>query len=378
MKKTAGIYIHIPFCTVKCMYCDFYSITNRLEDTPQFIKAIIEEIKLSKDIHNENYDFDTIFFGGGTPSLIDPIWIDKILTNLYKTFTFKKNIEISIEVNPGEIKLEKLKTLKKIGLNRISIGVQSLDEKLLKFLDRLHSPIESIETYKNARKAGFNNINADLIFNIPNQSLVQWEKDIQTMIELNVDHISSYSLTVEKGTVLNKEVNRGNIIMPNDANDKRMYLLAVNELINNKYDQYEISNFAKQNKRCLHNLHYWNLDPYISFGPSSHSYDTKKRWWNTKSLDKYLKMISNGKLPIQGYETLNVKEKFNELILNGLRMNDGIKILRLKNVYSGNDFENYLNKQLKINSRLYIQDECLKLDRTGMLFADEIASNMFI
>ena len=338
MKKTAGIYIHIPFCTVKCMYCDFYSITNRLEDTPQFIKAIIEEIKLSKDIHNKNYDFDTIFFGGGTPSLIDPIWIDKILTNLYKTFTFKKNIEISIEVNPGEIKLEKLKTLKKIGLNRISIGVQSLDEKLLKFLDRLHSPIESIETYKNARKAGFNNINADLIFNIPNQSLVQWEKDIQTMIELNVDHISSYSLTVEKGTVLNKEVNRGNIIMPNDANDKRMYLLAVNELINNNYDQYEISNFAKQNKRCLHNLHYWNLDPYISFGPSSHSYDTKKRWWNTKSLDKYLKMISNGKLPIQGYETLNIKEKFNELILNGLRMNDGIKILRLKNVYSGYDF----------------------------------------
>ena len=133
------------------MYCDFYSITNRLEDTPQFIKAIIEEIKLSKDIHNKNYDFDTIFLGGGTPSLIDPIRIDKILKNLYKTFTFKKNIEISIEVNPGEIKLEKLKTLKKIGLNRISIGVQSLDEKLLKFLDRLHSPIESIETYKNAR-----------------------------------------------------------------------------------------------------------------------------------------------------------------------------------------------------------------------------------
>ena len=157
-----------------------------------------------------------------------------------------------------------------------------------------------------------------------------------------------------------------------------MYLHAVKELINNQYNQYEISNFAKQNKRCLHNLHYWNLDPYISFGPSAHSYDTKKRWWNTKSLDKYLKMISDGKLPIQNYETLKGNENFNELILNGLRMNDGIKILRLKKVYPGNDFDNYLGKQLKQNSRLYVKDEFLKLNGKGMLFADEIASNMFI
>tara|TARA_Y100001980_G_C14554598_1_gene341550 strand:+ start:1750 stop:2886 length:1137 start_codon:yes stop_codon:yes gene_type:complete len=378
MKKTAGIYIHIPFCTVKCMYCDFYSITDRIEDTPQFIDAIIKEIKLSKDLYIEKFEFDTVFFGGGTPSLIDPKWIEKILITLNETFNFKKKIEISIEVNPGEISLKKLITLKKIGLNRISIGVQSLDKNLLKFLDRLHSPQDSIVTYKNARKAGFDNINTDLIYNIPNQSIFKWQKDIQTMIELNVDHISSYSLTVEKGTILNKEVNRGNIIMPNDKNDMQMYLYAVDELTHNQYEQYEISNFAKKNKKCLHNLHYWNLDPYISFGPSAHSYDTKKRWWNTKSLDKYLQMISNGKLPLQNFENLNRNDDFNELLLNGLRMSDGIKISRLEGMYPLDDFHKYLNEKLKKNSRLKVKNSYLKLSEQGKLFADEIASNMFI
>jgi len=198
------------------------------------------------------------------------------------------------------------------------------------------------------------------------------------MIELNVDHISSYSLTVEKGTILNKEVNRGNIIMPNDKNDMQMYLYAVDELTHNQYEQYEISNFAKKNKKCLHNLHYWNLDPYISFGPSAHSYDTKKRWWNTKSLDKYLQMISNGKLPLQNFENLNRNDDFNELLLNGLRMSDGIKISRLEGMYPLDDFHKYLNEKLKKNSRLKVKNSYLKLSEQGKLFADEIASNMFI
>ena len=289
MKQNSGIYIHIPFCSIKCMYCDFYSITDRSNDIPMFINFLIHEIELSKNKYEQEWRFDTIFIGGGTPSLLDPKYIDIILNSLNKTFDLSGVKEITMETNPGEAPLERLRGYKSLGINRLSIGFQSFDQTILKFLDRLHTPQDSINTFKNARKAGFDNINADLIFNIPNQSLDRWNDDIEKLIELDLDHISTYSLTVEEGTPLNREVKKGNIIMPNEEIDISMYLSGLEKLISKDYFQYEISNFSKRDRECLHNLHYWSLDPYLSFGPSAHSYNKKKRWWNIKSLDRYLK-----------------------------------------------------------------------------------------
>ena len=378
MKQIAGLYIHIPFCSVKCMYCDFYSITNRNNDIPIFIDSLIKEIELSKDHAKDNWRFDTIFIGGGTPSLLEPKWIEVILNTLTKTFDTSSVKEITMETNPGEAPLERLKGYKEVGVNRLSIGFQSFDSRILKFLDRLHSPEDSIKTFKNARLAGFNNINADLIFNIPGQSLERWTKDIEHLISLDLEHISTYSLTVEKGTPLNSEVKKGNIIMPDEDIDIAMYQSGLNKLISNNYIQYEISNFSKKNKECLHNLHYWNLDPYLSFGPSAHSYNKTKRWWNIKTLDRYLTKIAQNTLPISDEETLTIKEHYNELLFNGLRLNDGIELKRLEDLFPNKYFSNYLEQYLNKYHYLIKESKKLKLNKDGRLFADSISSDMFI
>ena len=378
MKQTAGLYIHIPFCSVKCMYCDFYSITDRNNDIPIFIDSLIKEIELSKNHAKDNWRFDTIFIGGGTPSLLEPKWIEVILNTLTKTFDTSSVKEITMETNPGEAPLERLKGYKEVGVNRLSIGFQSFDSRILKFLDRLHSPEDSIKTFKNARLAGFNNINADLIFNIPGQSLERWTKDIEHLISLDLEHISTYSLTVEKGTPLNSEVKKGNIIMPDEDIDIAMYQSGLNKLISNNYIQYEISNFSKKNKECLHNLHYWNLDPYLSFGPSAHSYNKTKRWWNIKTLDRYLTKIAQNTLPISDEETLTIKEHYNELLFNGLRLNDGIELKRLEDLFPNKYFSNYLEQYLNKYHYLIKESKKLKLNKDGRLFADSISSDMFI
>ena len=378
MKKTAGIYIHIPFCSVKCMYCDFYSITDRNQDIPIFINSLIKEIELSKIKYDFDWEFDTIFIGGGTPSLLEPKYVEIIIDKINHTFNLSSIKEITLETNPGEAPLERLKAYKSIGINRLSIGFQSFDPKILKFLDRLHSPNESIDTFKNARLAGFENINADLIFNIPGQSPKRWENDLKQLISLDLEHISTYSLTVEKGTVLNSEVKKGNIVMPNEEIDLAMYEFGLDQLVSKNYYQYEISNFSKNNKECLHNLHYWQLDPYLSFGPSAHSYDQKKRWWNIKTLDRYLKKISLNQLPISGQEDLNSNDHYNELLFNGLRLNKGVELKKLQMAFPDKNFSSYLDQKLNKYNQLFVESGNLKLNNAGRLFADNISSDMFI
>ena len=378
MKKTAGIYIHIPFCSVKCMYCDFYSITDRNQDIPIFINSLIKEIELSKIKYDFDWEFDTIFIGGGTPSLLEPKYVEIIIDKINHTFNLSSIKEITLETNPGEAPFERLKAYKSIGINRLSIGFQSFDPKILKFLDRLHSPNESIDTFKNARLAGFENINADLIFNIPGQSPKRWENDLKQLISLDLEHISTYSLTVEKGTVLNSEVKKGNIVMPNEEIDLAMYEFGLDQLVSKNYYQYEISNFSKTNKECLHNLHYWQLDPYLSFGPSAHSYDQNKRWWNIKTLDRYLKKISLNQLPISGQEDLNSNDHYNELLFNGLRLNKGVELKKLQMAFPDKNFSSYLDQKLNKYNQLFVESGNLKLNNAGRLFADNISSDMFI
>ena len=204
--QKAGIYIHIPFCTVKCMYCDFYSIPKRETEIPKFVQSLAKEINLYADTHNINWDIDTIFLGGGTPSLFTAQGLQLILETLDQRFGLSQVKEITLEANPGEAPLEKLKLFRELGVNRLSMGFQSFDTNLLSFLGRIHSPEDCFNTFKNARKAGFDNINADLIFDIPGQSLSKWKRDLKTLVDLQPEHISAYSLTVEKNTILYNQI----------------------------------------------------------------------------------------------------------------------------------------------------------------------------
>ena len=375
MKKSA-IYIHIPFCKVKCIYCDFYSITNREKQIPLFTKLLIEEINSYRRYNKKKWEFNTIFFGGGTPSILPVKNIEKILINLDNVFDISNVKEITLEANPGEASFNFLNDIKKIGINRLSIGFQSFNDKVLKKLGRFHRSSDCFKTFKNARKVGFENINTDMMFNIPNLSTNQWIDDIKKLITLEPEHISAYSLTVEPSTKLFNLVKNNKMLMPSEQIDIEQFLITKDILMKNKYFQYEISNYSKKNMECKHNLNYWESNPYISFGPSAHSYDTKKRWWNVKSLDKYLSLVSNGKLPVENFEILKKQDKYNEMILNGLRLTKGISLNRIKKFHKNHLI--YLKQLTTKWDCIDLTNGYLKLNKNGMLLVDNISSDMFI
>ena len=375
MKKSA-IYIHIPFCKVKCIYCDFYSITNREKQIPLFTKLLIEEINSYRRYNKKKWEFNTIFFGGGTPSILPVKNIEKILIQLDDVFDISNVKEITLEANPGEASFNFLNDIKKIGINRLSIGFQSFNDEVLKKLGRYHRSNDCFKTFKNARKAGFKNINTDMIFNIPNLSTNQWIGDIKKLISIEPEHISAYSLTVEPSTKLFNLVKNNKMLMPSEQIDIEQFLITKDILMKNKYFQYEISNYSKKNMECKHNLNYWESNPYISFGPSAHSYDTKKRWWNVKSLDKYLSLVGNGKLPVENFEILKKQDKYNEMILNGLRLTKGISLNKIKKFHKNHLI--YLKELTKKWDCIDLSNGYLKLNKNGMLLVDNISSDMFI
>ncbi len=372
----AGLYIHIPFCKVKCVYCDFYSITKKEEQIPLFTECLLKEIDSYKD-YTGKWTFDTIFFGGGTPSLLPAKYLEQILQKLHDTFNTSKVKEITLEANPGEASLEHLKDIRKLGVNRLSMGFQSFDDKILKVLGRLHKSKDCFKTFKNARKAGFDNINTDMIFNIPDLSVENWKKDLNKLLELKPEHISAYSLTVEPSTKLFNLVKNGRLLMPLERIDIEQYLLTGDMLSKHGYNHYEISNYALKNKECKHNLHYWNLSPYLSFGPSAHSYNLSERWWNYRSLDKYINKISQNTLPVEGKEKLDYRDKYNELILNGLRLSKGVSIQNAKNHFNGK-FNDYIQSIQNKWDCLKVDEDTIKITKNGSLFVDEISSDMFI
>ena len=372
----AGIYLHIPFCKTKCIYCDFYSVTKREDSISKFIDCLVKEIKLNKN-KLQNYDFDTIFFGGGTPSVLTESQLEKILNALHKYYKLNQNVEITLECNPGEINFQKLKGFRNLGINRLSIGFQSFSDNTLKFLGRLHNAEQSILTYKDARKAGFDNINIDLIYDIPKQKLKDWKNDLFLGTSLEPEHISAYSLTVEKNTALYSMVKNKKVHMPSEAMDKKMFLSTIDYLENKNYKHYEISNFCKQEKECKHNLHYWKLNPYLAFGPGAHGFDGKKRWWNKKSIDYYIESLEKNILPIQSEETLSNKNSFNENIMNGLRLIEGLNTDKIDLLISQN-FDDYIENIQKKWPYLKHKNQRLMLNKKGLLFADEIIADLFL
>ena len=372
----AGIYLHIPFCKTKCIYCDFYSVTKKDDSIPHFIKCIIKEIELNKN-KILDHQFDTIFFGGGTPSVLTPKQLEKILNALYKNYNITKDAEISLECNPGEINYQKLKDFHSLGLNRLSIGFQSFNDKLLKFLGRLHTSEQSISTFNDARKAGIDNINTDLIYDIPKQLVREWKNDLFLVNALNPEHISAYSLTVEKNTVLHSMVRKKMTIMPSEKIDKKMFLETIEFLEKNNYNHYEISNFSKKDMECKHNLHYWRMKPYLAFGPGAHGFDGSKRWWNKRSLEHYLSSLEKDILPIEQYEILTEKNSFNELVMNGLRLREGVNVNLLKKLIDI-DVNEHIKTYQKKWPYLEHKHENLSLKKEGLLFTDEIIADLFL
>ena len=370
----AGIYIHIPFCKFKCIYCDFYSTEKREKDMPHFVDMLIREIEQSALVYNKNWTFDTIFFGGGTPSLMEPIWMQKILNTLDRSFDISKVKEITLEANPGEAPRKRLAEFRKLGINRLSIGFQSLQPSLLSFLSRTHSSEDCFITYKDARNSGFENINVDMLFNIPGQTLKTFQDDLQRIVQLEPEHISAYSLTVEQNTPLHSNVQSGQITMPPKIIDLDMFEFCREYLNTHGYSQYEISNYCKDGMQCLHNLHYWDLEPYLAFGPSAHGYDGHTRWWNISSLDTYIQKLEKNERPLEDLEILSQTDHFNEAVINGLRTRQGIQLQKINLWKSHLEKINPVLNMWKEN--LVVTKTSIRLNTNAYKYADEIASDM--
>jgi len=373
----AGIYIHIPFCKIKCMYCDFYSITEREKDADRFVTALCNEISQSF-LDEYPWIFDTLFIGGGTPSLLNGNQLESILTTVSKKVPFSNLIEKTIEINPGEASLEKLTDFYSLGMNRVSMGVQTLEEELLTFLTRSHSVKQVIETFDHSRTAGFKNLNCDLIYGIPGQTPNIWKRDMNRIIELNPEHISAYSLTVEKGTELFQMVKSNEVTMPCNNESADLFTLTRSFLSYHQYIPYEISNFSKPGKECRHNLHYWNIDPYIGFGPSAHSFDGNQRWNNARSLDQYMKKLDEKLSPVSSSETLTPTQKLNEKIGFGLRLNEGIDISNFSEIHKKQFNQNVKQYRNKWDGYINEVGNKIKLHEKGFAFADSIAVDLFL
>ena len=371
----AGIYIHIPFCKQKCSYCDFHFSTN-LQHKSNLIQAINKELEIRKD--EISTPLETIYFGGGTPSILSEIELESIFETIYKNYSTKNLKEITLEANPDDLNKEKLNFLKSTPINRFSIGVQSFFEEDLKLMNRAHNAQEAETSIKLAQDFGFENITIDLIYGSTTTTNEMWKQNLQKAIELNVPHISSYALTIEEKTILDYQIKKGITKPVDEDRQNEQFQLLVDTLTSNDFIQYEISNFGKEDYFSLHNSNYWKGIHYLGIGPSAHSYNGKTRAWNIANNSKYIQAINENNLP-QEVEVLNEVEKFNEMIMIGLRTIYGIDLNRINSEFSQplvNSFHEELNQL--INENLVEKKENkIILKPEAKFFADGIASRLF-
>lgn len=339
MLNELGIYIHIPFCKQKCYYCDFVSYSNKCSEVKEYIESLKKEIE---EFDFSNYKVTSIYIGGGTPSYIDSIYIVEILSELKEKLKCNliefKDIEITIEVNPGTVDTKKLNDYKKSGINRLSIGLQSTKNDILKKIGRIHTYQEFLEIYKLARETGFKNINIDLMIGIPGQKIGDLKNTLQDIIKLEPEHISVYSLIIEENTPIEKMLENGEIKLPDEDLERNMYWYAKNTLELNGYNHYEISNFAKLGKESRHNLNCWNQEEYIGFGVAAHSYLNDIRFSNTINVEEYIQHIENNRKEenIQIEESQSLEDKKNEFMMLGFRKIQGVDIARFKEKFIDN------------------------------------------
>ena len=339
MNNNFGIYIHIPFCKRKCSYCDFISFSNKNSLIEGYVEALKKEIE---DFNFSKYNVTTIYLGGGTPSYIKENYIKEILDLLKEKLINNKvswqDLEITIEVNPGTASKEKLNAYKKVGINRLSIGLQSTNNSLLKQIGRIHKFEDFLDTYNIAKEVGFDNINIDLMIALPNQTIKDIKESLEKVVNLNPNHISVYSLIVEKGTLLEKQIDEGKMQLLSDEEERRMYWYVKNFLELHGYNHYEISNFSKKGKESKHNLNCWNQEEYIGFGLAAHSYIDGIRFCNTSNLEEYIENINNNNLnknrEVEERQEREDKEK--EFMMLGFRKIEGVDISMFKEKYQEN------------------------------------------
>lgn len=375
MRKT-GIYIHIPFCLRKCPYCDFYSVAAHDNDLRKdFVGALIKEIQASGRKYGKNSDSpmtaDTIYFGGGTPSLLEPEEIQVILAGIRDNFAIEKDAEISLECNPATADEEKLKDFRRAGVNRISIGAQSFDDEVLKTLGRLHDVQEIIEAVDLARKAGFDNISLDLMFAIPGQTEKIWEETLKQALSLNPQHISFYSLEFMEGTPFTRRMEKGLITETDAEDDRRMYERGLEILAEAGFSQYEISNAVRGEEYiCRHNMKYWSLGEYLGFGPSAHSYVTGEqgrglRFSNAADVAAYIEAVERGESAIEDFCRNSLEDDVSEYVFTGLRKNRGIDLRDFRKKFGSVIWEFYGKD---------VREEFEEFVRSG--FADETEDNI--
>lgn len=362
--KEIGVYVHIPFCKRKCYYCDFISFCEKDELQEKYINTVIQEIEDFFNL-NKNVKIKTIYIGGGTPSFIDGKYIEKIMN----IFNKENVVEATIEVNPGSASLEKLKKYKECGINRLSIGLQSTEDRLLKKIGRIHNYNDFLATYNLAREVGFDNINVDLMIGLPGQTIEDVKSSLNKVINLNPSHISVYSLIVEENTIIYNLIEQNKIVLPDEELERNMYWYVKNYLELGGYEHYEISNFAKNGKMSLHNWDCWNQKEYIGFGASAHSYLNRKRFCNIGVLEEYIKDFKNTK---EVQEVQSFYETKQEYMLLGLRKIKGVCISDFKNKFGENPiflFKNELNKLIE-EDLLEITTNNIKLTNKGLNFAN--------
>ena len=376
----AGIYIHIPFCKQACNYCNFHFSTS-LQLKDELIAAMIKEIHLVTEKANHSSEkelCETIYFGGGTPSLLSIKELNNILASLYSKFEIAKDAEITLEANPDDITAEKLQLWKKVGINRLSVGVQSFLDQELVWMNRAHSSADSLRCIDEIKNAGFSDYSIDLIYGSPLLNNQDWLNTIETVINKNIPHISCYALTVEPKTALHKMIAQNKKESVDAEKQAEQFVLLMNQMEQAGYEHYEISNFSKPGRRSKHNSSYWQGKKYYGFGPAAHSYDGIKRKWNVSNNALYIQSLKKNSIPSEE-ETLTSTQSINEYIMTSLRTIEGLDLEKINSLFGTNHVNQLLNA-----SKIYIQSEKiihqnnrLILTKQGKLFADGIAADLF-
>jgi oxygen-independent coproporphyrinogen-3 oxidase len=371
--KTPGLYIHIPFCLSKCPYCDFYSITS-ISAIPDFLNGLFREMEMYRDRFEP---FDTIYIGGGTPSFLSPQQLESILKNIRKTFSLAPDMEITIETNPADLNRSFLDSIRKTGISRINIGVQSFDEKTLDFLGRRHSVRQAFSAVEDARKSGFHNMGLDLIYGVPNQDMDSWFETLKQALAFSPEHLSCYQLTIESNTPLGRRFQAGKCSSPGEALQCEFFMKTSQFLEEAGYTHYEVSNFSRGFAYASrHNQKYWNHSPYLGLGPSAHSFTSDQRWWNYRSLDQYLEAINRGRPPLKGKEMLTLEQLRLEALYLSLRTKRGVDLKEFKNQYTCDLLteKKEVLTTLEKEGLVSIRDGFLSPTEAGLAVADSLAS----
>lgn len=372
----AGIYIHTPFCKSKCAYCNFFSLASESKIN-DYVEALKKEIVLRKNYLGETVK--TIYFGGGTPSLLSVKNIEEILDLLNKNYEIISSPEITLEINPDTIDREKMSSLKQMGINRMSVGIQSFDDEDLRYLGRRHDSRHAMQVLEDLKHTDFEKITLDLIYGMPTLTEEKWNKNLDIFFSTGITHLSAYALTVEPKTILGQRIEKGELQSVSEEETIRHYNILVERTKENDFEHYEISNFAKEGFRSQHNSIYWRDEKYLGLGPSAHSYDGNSRQWNISNLTKYIQLVGNSEDYFEK-EILSLEDKFNEYVMTSLRTSWGCDIEKIERDY-GRSYAHHFLKNIKKyleNGEMLKENNTYFLSEEGKLFADGIAADLFL